>query len=69
MLELTPSAVREYFPDQTLRRIPIPVMSQAHRIQAMAVLDKQDVLQQQLHELRTALYQSRSDIWPYQGDA
>ena len=42
MLELTPGAVRDYFPGQTLRRIPISVMSEAHRIQAMAVLDKQD---------------------------
>lgn len=69
MLELTSGAVRAHFPDRTLRQIPIPVMTAAHRMQVKAVLAKQDVLQKQMHELREAMYQSRSDIWPYDGDA
>lgn len=69
MLELTPGAVRDHFPGRTLRQIPIPVMTETHRMQVKAVLAKQDVLQKQLHELREALYQSRSEIWPYDGDA
>jgi len=69
MQELTPGAVRDHFPGRTLRRIPIPVMTEAHRMQVKAVLDKQDALRLQLNELQEALYQSRSDIWPYDGDA
>ena len=69
MLELTPGAVRDHFSSLTLRRIPIPVMTEAHRLQVKAVMEKQEVLQKQLHELREALYQSRSDIWPYDDDA
>lgn len=69
MLEMTPGAVRERFQERTLRRIPIPVMTEAYRNQATDLLAKQEVLRKKLSEIREVLYQSRSEIWSYEGEA
>lgn len=66
--EMTPGAVRNHFPDRTMRRIPIPVMTEAHRTQVSAMLKKQEALSMKLNEIQNELHQSRAEIWMYEGE-